>query len=51
MLNKIIAWIALIGFVLLIINITFFSYQEELSVGVYIIIILLFLISTWKKKM
>lgn len=38
MLKRILAWVLLVGFILLLVNIVFIGYQRMLSVFIYVII-------------
>lgn len=46
MLKRILAWIAIIGFIFLIVNLSIFRYNVELFTGIYILIIIFFVFST-----
>jgi len=48
MTKRIIAWILLVGFVLLIINLIFFRYYWQTSLALYIIVVLYFIFSAKK---
>lgn len=48
--KRIIAWVLLLGFVLLILNITFFQFQLFFSFLIYVIIAAYFLATLNKKK-
>lgn len=47
--RRIWAWLALIGFILLILDISFFKYKIEIALGIYTLIIIYFLFSNFKK--
>ena len=50
MLRRLLAWISLIGFVALIINLLTFRFLWQLSIMIYIIIIVFFLLTNNKSK-
>jgi len=50
MIKRLLAWIAVIGFIFLIANLVFFKYNIILSTGIYGLIILIFVLSTFKSK-
>ncbi len=50
MTRRLLAWVALIGFILLIINLIFFHYFISYSVFVYIAIVLAFLFTSKQGK-
>jgi membrane protein implicated in regulation of membrane protease activity len=45
MLKRIFAWIGIIGFAFLIIDVIFLKYQIQLAIGIYILIIIYFVFS------
>lgn len=48
MIKRVLAWILLIGFVLLIINLIFFRYYWQVSLALYIAAVLCFMFSVKK---
>ena len=48
--KRLFAWILLIGFVILVVNIFFIGYQRALFLVIYLIIAVYYLISINKKK-
>ena len=50
MIKRILAWTAILGFVLLIINITFFRFMIEISIIVYTLILAYFLLTQMNSK-
>ena len=48
MLRRILAWILLIGFLLLMINIFVFGFYWQLSIGIYLVVAVYFLFSKSK---
>lgn len=48
MLKRILAWIILIGFVLLLLNIAIFKFYWQISLAVYVVILVFFVLSNGK---
>jgi hypothetical protein len=48
MLKRVLAWIILIGFVLLLLNIAIFHFYWQVSLAVYVVIIIFFVLSNGK---
>lgn len=50
MLKRVLAWLAIIGFIFLILDIIFFKFMIDIAIFVYVIVIAYFLLSNMKSS-